>query len=82
LFAEFAFPDSQDRRLAPEECDRRLADSYACAPDQVLADAMHAVRAASDRTAVIGAALWLMTGNGVLNGERIVQPRDPQTCVC
>lgn len=61
LFAEFAFADRGDRRLSPKDCDRRLADAYTRAPKQTVADAIQTVRAASDRDAAIGAALWLMT---------------------
>jgi hypothetical protein len=61
LFAAVAFPDKADRRLAPGDGDRRLADAYARAPEQTLAAAVKAVRTAGERTAAIGAAHWLMT---------------------
>jgi hypothetical protein len=61
LLAECAFPDRQDRRLPPLECDRRLADVYAQAPQEVMAAAGKAVCGANDRTLAIGAAHWLMT---------------------
>lgn len=61
LFAAFAFPEKEDRRLSPQDLDRRLADAYRRAPDQTLAGALEVLRAANDRSAVIGAARWLMT---------------------
>ena len=61
LLAEFAFPDREERRLSPGDCDRRLADVYARAPDETIAAAIEAVRAASNVHVAIGAAQWLMT---------------------
>lgn len=61
LLAAFFWCDKQDGRLPPEECDRRLAEAYARAPQQTIAVAMRAARAGQDRAGAIGAALWLMT---------------------
>jgi hypothetical protein len=58
LFAGFAVPGSEDR-LSPPDCDRRLAQAYARQPDKVITAAIEAVRAASDRWAMLGAAQWL-----------------------
>jgi len=60
LFAGFSDPNSQDR-LSPPDCDRRLAQAYARAPDEVITAAIAAVRAGSDRWAAMGAAQWLAT---------------------
>jgi hypothetical protein len=60
VFAGFSDPRSQDR-LSPGDCDRRLAQAYARAPDEVIAAAIETVRAGSDRWAAMGAAQWLAT---------------------
>jgi HEAT repeat protein len=61
LLDSLAFPTRQDRRLSCEECDRRLGDLYAQAPEATIAAAVKVVRDARNRNAAIGAALWLMT---------------------
>jgi HEAT repeats len=61
LFVAFAFPEKEDRRLSPQDLDRRLADAYLRSPEQTVACAIQTFRAASDPAAVIGAARWLMT---------------------
>jgi HEAT repeat protein len=61
LFAAVAFPDREFQQRSPGDCDRRLADMYGRAPEQVITSAIEAVRTASDRTTAIGAAKWLMT---------------------
>jgi hypothetical protein len=61
LLADLAFPDKQDRRLAPLECDRRLAAAYARAPRETIAAAGEAARDPEVRNAAVGAANWLTT---------------------
>jgi hypothetical protein len=61
LLEFLAFSDKQDRRLSCEECDRRLGDEYARAPETTLAAVIQTVAEGKNRNAAIGAALWLMT---------------------
>ncbi|MBO0757222.1 MAG: HEAT repeat domain-containing protein, partial [Bradyrhizobiaceae bacterium] len=73
LFREVAFV-REDHRLSPLDCDRKLADAYARAPDETIAAAIEAIRDAAALALAqrgeavldispdaIGAAQWLMT---------------------
>src|SRR5207253_5077380 len=59
LAAFFTRHQQAYRQLSPQECDRRLADAYAQAPQQTIAAAVAALGNANDLTAASGAALWL-----------------------
>jgi HEAT repeat protein len=61
LFEVLAWPYKQDNRLSPAQCDRRLADALARAPEEVIAAAIAAVGGGIDRNAALGAVYWLAT---------------------
>jgi HEAT repeat protein len=61
LLVPFAFPNMQESRLSPEECERRLAEMVAQDSEATISGAVEVVRDAKNRNAALGAVHWLMT---------------------
>ena len=61
LLVPFAFPNMQESRLSPEDCERRLAEMVAQDSEATISDAVELVRDAKNRNAALGAVHWLMT---------------------